>query len=526
MVRLERFLDRPPRRPAGPGPAQDPAPLHDLAPAPAAARRNNGRPTYPATVHCAPQPTPHAAVAFLDWLDRTRPHPGHLPAGRPRPLAHRRLGHLPLRRPGTSSAGPTPTSSPPSTSPPIRWIGPAQPLDDQHRWDTARRLLHDDTLKPEDRLAGLLVLLYAQGATAISRMTIERRSTSTPTKSGCTSADAPIQLPEPVAALARDCRRQPQGPRDHRRRRRRLPGCSPAASPDGPISTAQLTQRLNNLGIRPNQARSTALFQLATEIPAAILARTLGIHTDVAVTWQRLSAGTGPTTPPRSANAPQRRTDGAAGCNPPGRLGADEFRVIRPAQPLSHAVLIDHDRHLDVYLDQDAARRIAGLWMLAARSPRSLIHLPMRANRPPVREVPDDVGFQLDLVLLHHSLQFAPSSWKQVEEPSRRRPSPDRELARHRSCRQRRSRLGSTSLPGEPRPVSPAPSCRDAVHDRQREAVPRDGSALPRCRPQRTELRSGPPQLSVLLRLELHSNDGILGDAREIHIEYCDQWKS
>lgn len=25
---------------------------------------------------------------------------------------------------------------------------------------------------------------------------------------------------------------------------------------------------------------------------------------------------------------------------------------------------------------------------------------------------------------------------------------------------------------------------------------------------------------------ELHSNDGILGDAREIHIEYCDQWNS
>ncbi len=49
--------------------------------------------------------------------------------------------------------------------------------------------------------------------------------------------------------------------------------------------------RLTNLGIRPNQARSTALFQLAAEIPAAILARTLGIHTDVTVAWQRLSAG-------------------------------------------------------------------------------------------------------------------------------------------------------------------------------------------------------------------------------------------
>lgn len=52
-----------------------------------------------------------------------------------------------------------------------------------------------------------------------------------------------------------------------------------------------LTQRLNNLGIEPSRARSTALFQLATEIPAAILARTLGIHTDVAVIWQRHAAG-------------------------------------------------------------------------------------------------------------------------------------------------------------------------------------------------------------------------------------------
>ncbi|MEU8246090.1 hypothetical protein [Nonomuraea sp. NPDC048916] len=42
----------------------------------------------------------------------------------------------------------------------LRWRGPTQPLDDQHRWDTARRLLHDDARRPEDRLAGLLLLLY------------------------------------------------------------------------------------------------------------------------------------------------------------------------------------------------------------------------------------------------------------------------------------------------------------------------------------------------------------------------------
>ncbi|MFE7317879.1 hypothetical protein ACFU7T_32975 [Streptomyces sp. NPDC057555] len=29
--------------------------------------------------------------------------------------------------------------------PAVRWNGPTQPLDDEHRWNVARRLLHDDT---------------------------------------------------------------------------------------------------------------------------------------------------------------------------------------------------------------------------------------------------------------------------------------------------------------------------------------------------------------------------------------------
>ncbi|MFJ5678981.1 hypothetical protein [Streptomyces sp. NPDC093097] len=151
--------------------------------------------------------------------------------------------------------------------PAVRWNGPTQPPDDEHRWNVARRLLHDDTLKPEDRLAGLLLLLYGQGPSAIHRLTTE-----------------------PVAALARVVTANRKG---HATIGALAPSpwLFPGGQPGRPISTTQLTQRLNQLGIRPNQARSTALFQLATEIPAAILARTLGIRTDVAVAWQRLSAG-------------------------------------------------------------------------------------------------------------------------------------------------------------------------------------------------------------------------------------------
>ena len=43
-------------------------------------------------------------------------------------------------------------------------------------------------------------------------------------------------------------------------------------------------------GVTASDLRTAALFQLATELPAAILARTLGIHITVAVAWQRAAS--------------------------------------------------------------------------------------------------------------------------------------------------------------------------------------------------------------------------------------------
>ncbi|MCL2586384.1 MAG: hypothetical protein FWE35_28475 [Streptosporangiales bacterium] len=171
-----------------------------------------------------------------------------------------------------------------------RWTGPATALDSEGRWDTARRLLHDSTLKPEDRLAGLLVLLYAQNISAISRMTAAQVQARDDGTVRIQLGRAPVGLPEPAAsiALAVAANRKGHatigatGP---------SPWLFPGGQPGQPISSARLTERLEVLGISPRQARTTALFQLAAEVPAAILARTLGISTSVAVIWQRLSAG-------------------------------------------------------------------------------------------------------------------------------------------------------------------------------------------------------------------------------------------
>jgi hypothetical protein len=174
-------------------------------------------------------------------------------------------------------------------APAVRWDGPCGVIDTEARWDQARRLLHDDTIKPEDRLAGLLVLLYAQWPATISRLTIDHTRTRGLQVLIRLGAE-PVVLPEPVAALALAVvanRRGKAAVGD--------PGASPWLFPGGqpgrPISPYALTERFRQLGLQPARDRSTALFQLATDLPAAVLARILGIHITFAVAWQRASAG-------------------------------------------------------------------------------------------------------------------------------------------------------------------------------------------------------------------------------------------
>ncbi|MEE1804995.1 site-specific integrase, partial [Streptomyces sp. BE133] len=172
--------------------------------------------------------------------------------------------------------------------PAVKWTGPSQAMDDEARWATARRLLHDNALKTEDRLAGLLLVLYAQWPAAISRLTISHIDEDNGTVR-IRLGDAPVALPGPLGEMALQ---QVAIQRSHAvLARTTSPWLFPGGQPGRPISTWAMGERLRKLGIRPAETRSTALFQLATEAPAAILARTLGIHITVAVKWQRAAAG-------------------------------------------------------------------------------------------------------------------------------------------------------------------------------------------------------------------------------------------
>ncbi|UKY50312.1 hypothetical protein [Streptomyces inhibens] len=105
-----------------------------------------------------------------------------------------------------------------------------------------------------------------------------------------TSGSSPVVLPAPLAGLVRDLVATRRGkakigtPDD-------VPWLFPGGHPGRPLTDSQIGKRLHSIGIRPKQDRSTALFTLATELPAAILARMLGVHIKVAVQWQKASAG-------------------------------------------------------------------------------------------------------------------------------------------------------------------------------------------------------------------------------------------
>ena len=146
-------------------------------------------------------------------------------------------------------------------------------IDTETRWEQARWLLHD-SLKPEDRLAGLLVLLYAQRASAISRLTLDHLQDDS-NKVRLRLGREPVVLPEPLATLARQVAAARHG---HAATgdRGTSPWLFPGGRPGRPISAFRMAEGLRELGIYSGSARSAALLQLATDLPAAVLAARLG----------------------------------------------------------------------------------------------------------------------------------------------------------------------------------------------------------------------------------------------------------
>jgi hypothetical protein len=189
------------------------------------------------------------------------------------------------------------------------------------------RLLHDQLSDHADpdrgsqlrvRIAGLLVLLYAQPLSRVSRLTVAAvtiDNTHVQLTLGSTALTCPPGLAELLTT--------------HIAERRYLSAVQPATdpgwlfpgrSPGQPFGPTSLAKQLRNLGIYTSAARPAALLHLASTMPAAVVADLLGIsiHTvteltaTTGTTWARY-AGTptmqnsirrcDPTADPRQSSA-------------------------------------------------------------------------------------------------------------------------------------------------------------------------------------------------------------------------------
>jgi hypothetical protein len=88
-----------------------------------------------------------------------------------------------------------------------RGPGPV-PLEEEQRFAVVRRLVDDRGIDPRDRLAGLLLLLYAQPLTRTAALRTNDVATTSDGQITITLARGAVALPEPLGSLAHAMRHQ------------------------------------------------------------------------------------------------------------------------------------------------------------------------------------------------------------------------------------------------------------------------------------------------------------------------------
>lgn len=171
-----------------------------------------------------------SVLSFLAWAQQQR-------------LLDRRIA-LPVHQPPTATGMPT-----------------------DQRIDLIRHLLTTETLTPGDRLAGLLVAVYAQPISRISRMRLDDIDISTADPTARLGATA-IALDPNIAAVAAL----------HLERRRSTgPWLFPGKTAGRPVSANGVAERLRPHGVT-KAARISALHDLTRSVPSTILADLIGYN--------------------------------------------------------------------------------------------------------------------------------------------------------------------------------------------------------------------------------------------------------
>lgn len=204
------------------------------------------------------------------------------------------------------------------------WNGPAELLDSEQRWAQARRLLHDDSLELDDRVAGLLVLLYAQRAATIAQLStadVDTENDVVRLHLGAT----PVELPEPAADLVRALLATRAGHATIGQ-----PATTgwlfPGGQPARPVSAAQMGPGYERSGYDPTRpVQPPCSGSPPRSPPRSLPARSASPSTSPS-TGNTSPAATGPATPPKSAAEPAPTPT-----RPVPRLGLRRLTAARTA---------------------------------------------------------------------------------------------------------------------------------------------------------------------------------------------------
>ncbi|MDV6278557.1 hypothetical protein R3Q06_34745 [Rhodococcus erythropolis] len=161
---------------------------------------------------------------------------------------------------------------------------PQHLLGDDQRWALLRRCLRDPELDLRLRVAGTLVLLYAQIPTRIVELTADNIVTDD-TGMHLRLHTMPVPIPPPLATLTIELfEENEQQPPD-------TPvWLFPGYRPGTHFSGSRLSTNLNKTaGIFTRPARGAALCALAADLPAPVLADLLGVSVAAATSWSALA---------------------------------------------------------------------------------------------------------------------------------------------------------------------------------------------------------------------------------------------
>ncbi len=159
-------------------------------------------------------------------------------------------------------------------------------IDGHTRWAIAKRLVDDNTIPADDRVAAALIVLYGQPLIRVARLTTSDIHIN---PSGAVDLDLDgrhMPLHEPFASLIQQLpRRRTNGIADQIETTWLFPG-SNAGTHIGPNA---LGRRLAALGIQPRTMRNTARAELVNEIPPAVLGHLIAISPATASHWASLT---------------------------------------------------------------------------------------------------------------------------------------------------------------------------------------------------------------------------------------------